>query len=30
MNGMLIPMVMLAMVIGAAVYIARTGRNMNS
>lgn len=30
MNGFLIPAVMLIMVAGAAVYIARTGRNMNS
>jgi hypothetical protein len=30
MNGFLIPTVMLVMVIGAAIYIARTGRNVNS
>lgn len=30
MNGFLIPAVMLAMVVGAAVYILRTGRDMNS
>jgi hypothetical protein len=30
MNGFLIPAVMLAIVIGAAVYIARTGRSVNS
>ncbi len=30
MNGFLIPAVMLVMVAGAAFYIARTGRNMNS
>jgi hypothetical protein len=30
MNGFLIPAVMLVMVAGAAIYIARTGRNVNS
>jgi hypothetical protein len=30
MNGFIIPTVMLIMVIGVAVYMARTGRNMNS
>jgi hypothetical protein len=30
MNGFIIPAVMLLMVVGAAVYIFRTGRNMNS
>jgi hypothetical protein len=30
MNGFLIPAVMLIMVVGAALYIARTGRNVNS
>jgi hypothetical protein len=30
MNGFLIPAVMLVMVVGAAIYIARTGRNVNS
>lgn len=30
MNGFLIPAVMLAIVVGAAVYIARTGRSVNS
>jgi hypothetical protein len=30
MNGFLIPAVMLFMVVGAAIYIARTGRNVNS
>lgn len=30
MNGFIIPAVMLAMVVGAAIYIARTSRNVNS
>ncbi len=30
MNGMLIPAVMLVMVIGGAIYIAKTSRNVNS
>jgi hypothetical protein len=30
MNGFLIPVVMLVMVVGAAVYMVRTGRNVNS
>jgi hypothetical protein len=30
MNGFIIPAVMLLMVIGGAVYMIRTGRNMNS
>jgi hypothetical protein len=30
MYGYLIPAVMLLMVLGAAVYIVRTGRNVNS
>ncbi len=30
MSGFLIPAVMLLMVAGAAIYIARTGRNVNS
>jgi hypothetical protein len=30
MNGFIIPAVMLIMVIGGALYIIRTGRNMNS
>lgn len=30
MNGFLIPAVMIAMVVGAAIYMIRTGRNVNS
>jgi hypothetical protein len=30
MTGFTIPVVMLLIVVGAAVYIARTGRNVNS
>jgi hypothetical protein len=30
MNGFIIPAVMLAIVVGAAFYIAKTGRNVNS
>jgi hypothetical protein len=30
MNGFLIPAVMLVMVVGATMYIVRTGRNVNS
>jgi hypothetical protein len=30
MGGFLIPVVMLVMVVGAAVYMVRTGRNVNS
>jgi hypothetical protein len=30
MNGFLIPAVMIVMVVGTAIYIARTGRNVNS
>jgi hypothetical protein len=30
MNGMLIPAVMLVIVIGGAIYMAKTGRNVNS
>lgn len=30
MNGMIIPVVMVLIVIGGALYIVRTGRNVNS
>ncbi len=30
MNGFLIPAVMIAIAVGSAIYIARTGRNVNS
>jgi hypothetical protein len=30
MNGMIIPVVMVLIVVGGALYIVRTGRNVNS